>query len=413
MTRHPRPRTNERGIALVVALLVLLVMSLLAVVMMATVMGDRKVAGHSTRESAALNAAEAGVAEACSRIRNLDINFASNPRGVAQIFNCVPGSVPVLGVDSTGFATAQTAGQYLRYTTTGRGSNTLTITYKTDAQRTVIYKYDPTKNPPVQTATGSPIYVITSTGTVGVDKRTVVAEVFQKPITVAVAGAFQAGIDVKFSGNAVACGYNHRADTPVNTGVNGRNGNPGDCNENLAANPPQWEWPTGQLAGIWTTGAPGGSGASNAFGNPPTSENNPIFFAGPWEALGMTQAEYYNWIGLPQAAAPANMNGIIYLDNNAVKQDATGAWNCNSGTGLLYADGDLTLNAGFTWRGLIYCEGDLKLNGNAWILGAVVAKGKTSVKFNGGATVLYSYDAIQNYISKFGGRIVNYSWREL
>ncbi len=413
MSRLPRRRPQERGIALVVALLVLLVLSLLAVVMMATVMGDRKVAGHSTRETSALNTAEAGIAEACSRIRNLDIQFGANPRGVAQIFNCAPGSVPALGVDSTGFATAQTAGQYLRYTSTGRGVNTLTVTYKTDAQRTVIYKYDPAKNPPVQTLTGSPIYVVTSTGVEGPDKRTVVAEVFQKPIQVAVSGAFQAGLDVKFTGNAVACGYNHRADTPVGTGSNGRNGNPGDCNENLFANPPQWEWPSGSLAGIWSTGAPGGSGASNAFGTPAKSENNPTFFAGPWEALGMTQAEFYAWVGSPVAALPGNMNGIIYLDNNAVKQDATGAWSPSSGTGLIYADGDLTLNAGFTWRGLIYCEGNIKVNGNAWILGAVVCKGKSSIKFNGGATVLYSYDAIQNYISKFGGRIVNYSWREL
>ena len=78
----------------------------------------------------------------------------------------------------------------------------------------------------------------------------------------------------------------------------------------------------------------------------------------------------------------------------------------------MYADGNLTLNNSFTWRGLIYCEGDLTLNGSAWILGAIVAKGAGNVKFNGGATVLYSHDAIQNYVTKFGGRFTNLSWRE-
>jgi len=107
------------------------------------------------------------------------------------------------------------------------------------------------------------------------------------------------------------------------------------------------------------------------------------------------------------------MNGLIYLDNDAVKQNASGAWSLNSGTGLVYADGNLTLNNNFVWRGLIYCEGDLKLNGTAWILGALVVRGNGQVTANGGATVLYSYDAIQNYLSKFGGKFVNLSWREL
>lgn len=405
--------SNQRGIALVISMLVLLVLSLIAVALMSTIMTEKKVGAHGARDSAALDVAEAGVAEACSRLRNQDIVLSTlNPRAVAQIFNCAAGSVPALGVDSTGFATAQVAGQWLRYSTATRNAATLTIRFKTDAARTVIYKYDYTKNPTVQTATGTPIYVITSTGQRGANQRTVVAEVVQKPIIVAVAGAVQSGQDVKFTGNAISCGFNHRADTPAGTGSSGRAG-AGGCAENNFASPPQWEWPTGALSGIWSTGAANNGGASGATGSPAFSNNNPTFFNGPWETLGMTQAEFYNWIGLPQATAPGNLNGIIYLDNDATKQNATGAWNLNSGTGLIYADGDLTLNNNFTWRGLIYCEGNLKLNGSAWILGSLVAKGKSEIKVNGGATVLYSGDAIQNYITKYGGRFTNLSWREL
>jgi Tfp pilus assembly protein PilX len=405
--------TNERGVALVVAVLVLLVMSLLAVVLMTTIVSDRKVGSHSVHEQAALDVAEAGIAEACSRLRNQDITLdTSNPRATAQIFNCLPGSVPVLGVDSTGLATAQAAGQWLRYSTAARSPNALTVKFKTDANRNVIYRYDYTQNPPVQTGSGSPIYVVTSTGTEGADQRTVVAEVFQKPIIVAVAGAVQAGQDIKFTGNAVACGYNHRADTPAGTGASGRLG-AGGCAENEAANPPLWEWLTGAKAGLWSTGQANQGGASGATGSPAFSNNNPTFFNGPWDALGMSQAEFYSWIGSPQATVPGNMNGIIYLDNDAIKQNATGSWHLSSGTGMIYADGDLTLNNGFTWRGLIYCEGDLKLNGSAWVLGSVVCKGKSQLKVNGGGTVLYSADAIQNYITKFGGQFTNLSWREL
>ncbi len=412
MSRRLPVVSNQRGIALVISLLVLLVLSLLAVVMMVSIMSERKVVGHGVRESSALDAAEAGVAEACSRLRNQDITLNNNPRAVAQIFNCNPGSVPVLGTDSTGFATAQPAGQWMRYTNATPGPGTLTVTYKTDPGRTVIYKFDYTKNPEVQTGTGSPIYVVTSTGRVGGDQRTVVAEVMQKPILVAVSGALQAAQDIKFTGNAIACGYNHRADTPAGTGASGRLG-AGGCAENELVTPPLWEWPSGQLAGLWSTGAANLGGASNSNGSPAFSNNNPTFFSGPWDALGMSQAEFYNWVGNPVATPPLNMNGIIYLDNNSIKQDASGSWSLNSGTGLVYADGDLTLNNNFTWRGLIYCEGDLKLNGSAWILGSVVVKGKSQVTYNGGATILSSMDAIQNYVTKYGGRFTNLSGREL
>ena len=404
--------SNQRGVALVIAVMVLVVLSLLAVVMMATITSDKKVGGHSTRESAALNVAEAGISEACARLRNQDINLNNNARGVAQIFNTGAGTVPVLGVDSTGYATAQTAGQWLRYTNATRGTGTLTITYKTNKLKTVIYKYDPTLNPAVQAGTGSPIYVITSTGREGADVRTVVAEVFQKPLNLAVNGAFCGGQDVKFTGNAFACGYNHRGDTPAGTGASGRAG-AGGCAENLAATPPQWEYPTGTLPGLWTTGPPGGSTpGGNADGAPQLSEGNPTFYAGPWVALGMTQAEFYAWIGAPIAAMPASPNGIYYIDNNATKQDATGAWSANSGAGLLYVDGDLTMNNNFVWRGMIYVEGDIKVNGSAWTLGSVIAKGKSSIKFNGGATVLYSAESIQQNIAKFGGKFCNLSWIE-
>src|SRR6185369_9039075 len=91
---------NERGIALVMALLVLLVLSLLAVVLMMSVNVDTKIAGHNQRESDALNVAQAGLSEAMTRLADpTDINLNNNPRAVAQIFNVAAGSVPVLGVD--------------------------------------------------------------------------------------------------------------------------------------------------------------------------------------------------------------------------------------------------------------------------------------------------------------------------
>src|SRR5439155_785269 len=83
--------------------------------------------------------------------------------------SCRPGSVPVPGADSIALATSQPADQWLDYSRATQGPGVLTIQYKTDPAKTTIYRYDPALNPAVQTASGNPIYVVTSTGRKGAD----------------------------------------------------------------------------------------------------------------------------------------------------------------------------------------------------------------------------------------------------
>ena len=403
------PLRNERGAALVVAILVLLLVAVLASILVINSTVETRLSGIDQRRAKALDLAEAGVSEAMARIKSVEIPNKLNPRMVAQIFLTIPGSVPELGTDSTGLATAQPAGNWLAYSTPERSPAALTVEYKTDAARSVVYRYDSTKNPPIQTVTGAPIYRVTSTGTVGNVSRTVVAEVCWTPIPFNIKGGFAAGQDVKFLGNAMSCGFNHRADTPTGTGFSGRAGS-GGCNENAGASPPHWEWPGGSITGIWSTANGNGGGAANANGTPPTSNYNPTFYAGPWEALGMTQSEFYAWVGPRIGSLPGTPNGIYYLDHDATNQNASGEFDLVTGQGFIYCDGDLNLHA--NWRGLIYVEGDLKLNSASWMLGAVICKGKGEVKFNGGATILYSADALQQYVGA-GGKVAMLSWHEM
>jgi hypothetical protein len=102
------------------------------------------------------------------------------------------------------------------------------------------------------------------------------------------------------------------------------------------------------------------------------------------------------------------------VDNDLVMGNSScpTAFHGVTGEGLLYVDGDLTLNAGFVYTGLIYVNGDLKLNGHAWVLGAMIVKGQTSIKVNGTATVLYSSDAISQKLSQYSGAFTTLSWRE-
>jgi len=396
------PVRGERGVALVMALLVLLVVSLLATTLMMSVNVETKVSSLSVREVQALNIAEAGIAEAVARIRTGEIPTNSNPRQVAQIFNTIPGSVPVLGTDSVALATRQPDGAWLPYTSAGKTDSVLTVTYKTDPSRTVIYRYDPGKNPAVQTVSGFPIFVVTSTGRQGGVSRRVVTEIIQRPVNINVKAAFAADKGIDFSGDSEICGFNHRMDTPA--GTRGR--------------PPcdSWEIASGHIPGSWSTGTITSDGSSSQYGSPmPNDPNQTGFYSGPWDALTMTQADFFSWIGAPVATEPVNPKGVYYIDNNSVSQDASGDFKYSGGTGegMLYVDGDLAINGNFIYRGLIYVEGDLQVNGTAWILGSLIVKGNSRVKIaNGYCTVLYSEETIAQTIARHGGQFVTLSWRE-
>jgi hypothetical protein len=119
-------------------------------------------------------------------------------------------------------------------------------------------------------------------------------------------------------------------------------------------------------------------------------------------------------VGAPSTALPASLNGITYIDNDGVPQNQSGSWGIEStgGEGLLYVDGDLNLTGPFTYKGLVYVEGNLASSGHIWVLGAIIARGRSGVKLTGGANVLYSEEAIQLAIAKFAGQFVTLSWRE-
>ena len=398
----PHPCRNERGVALMMALLVLLVISLLSVTLLMSVNVETKVASLSLRQVQALNLAEAGVGEAIARIRNGDIPSNANPLQVAQIFNALPGNVPVLGTDSVALATSQPAGAWLAYTTARKTDSVLTVSYKTNAAKTQIYKYDPSKNPAVQTVSGFPIFVVTSTGRQGAAYGRVVAEVIQKPVNANVKGALAADKGINFSGNSEICGFNHNIATPA--GTRGR--------------PPcdGWELASGHLPGAWSSGMITSGGSSNQEGSPvANSPGQTGFYSGPWDAFSMGQAEFFSWVGAPRSSEPSNPQGIYYLDNNGTSQDASGDFKYNGGTGegLLYVDGDLAINGNFIFRGMVYIEGDLKINGTCWILGGIIVKGRSQIKIaNGSCTILYSGDTITQNIAKYGGQFVTLSWRE-
>ena len=409
MTGARRDRTtgtgDERGMALVLALMVILVLTVIAAALMANVNTETKIAGYKIRDTQSLTVAEAGVQEAMLRIRNGDLLDDGNPRNVHLIYNAVSGSIPVSGADTTSLPTLQPVGDYLGYSSASKNQNVLSISYKTRGN--TILRYDDTASPKINPATGNPIWVVKSTGRNNGAYRSIYAEVTRSRVNVLARAAVAADVAISFSGNINVCGHDHRIDTPAQTV-------PTACDVSWHAPSPH----TTCLPGAWSSNIIQQNASSKVLGSPSNKRANQVtgFYSGPWDMLGMQQAEFWPWMGTAYATEPVAPQGIFYLDNEAVKQNGSGDFKFNGGNGegFLYVDGDLGLNGNFTWRGLIYAEGNLDINGNCWILGGLVVKGKTSVKIaNGSATVLYSGEAIQQKTSRYGGNIRTIAWREL
>jgi hypothetical protein len=400
------PVGNERGVALVMALLVLLVLSMLSAALMMSVNTETKIAGYSQRETDALNAAEAGLAEAVARIRVGDIPNNLNPSMVAKIFNAPAGSVPVLGANQVALATAQPLGAWLPYSTPTDGPDVLTVRYRTDnpVAPTAIYKYDPTLTPPIQTASGSPIFVIQSTGYAGRDVRRIQEEVILKPFKINVKGALAANVPIKFLGNSHTCGYDHSGLTP-----NGTDDETPCSGYHSGPEPP--------LPGGWSTDGITAGGSATNLGQPSgTLPGQAGFYTGPWDALTMTQAEFFQWIGAPVSIEPSPPRGVYYLDNNTIKGDGSGSFSFQGGDGegMIYVDGDLTVNGNFNYRGIIYVKGDVNIAGDFWCLGSMIVEGQTTIKTAAGSmSILYSSESIQQALQKYNGIVVALSWKEL
>jgi len=419
MSRPMQFHRDERGSALAVAVLVVLMLSLLGLALLQSVNDETKVSGYGVRDSKALNCAEAGISEAIERIRSGEVPDSLKPAMVTQIFNASPGSVPVLGTDSTALATAQPAGSWLGYSTATKGSDALTVTYKTNPARTAIYRYDATKSPAVQTTSGTPVFVITSTGRDGNSRRRVVAEVTMKKSSGSAnaKAAANGWAQINCSLLAHLCGYDHRLATPTWTAcVVGRDGTATSCNKNLAID--EWETDAEPIAAAWSGANIGEKDETIQYGSdPPVLEFQSPNYDGPWEVLGQTQAQFIASLPPRQSTIPANLNGVIYIDNDDIPHNASGKWHLYgpiSGTGMFYIDGDLDISGDFDYRGMIYAEGYCKTSDKLWVLGMIYSGQKLEINSkNYGCAVLFSSEAIMKGAGVFGSKTTMLSWREV
>jgi len=421
------PNRSERGSALVISLLILVTIAAIATGLMTSITSERRMVSYNMMSARALNYAEAGVSEAVERIRRNDIEDNGDPRMVAQIFLTSPGAVPEVGADTVALGTGQSVGNWIKYSTATKGPDVLTVEYKTDPAKTTIYKYDSGANPAIQTASGSPIFVITSAGRVGDITRRVRAEVSNTIISPNLKGAVVGKENVMLDGDVTVNGIDYIANFPTGTGSDGYRH-------------PEWESGTDSLAGVWSGDKIDTKKTPTIFGNPPEADKmgKGNFYAGPWEALNMTQTAFWDWIGDPDPTKEpaASPRGITYhAKSNGDKQDVKYKGNFY-GDGFLYVTGKLEIDGDFTFRGMIYCEDEIKIHGVAWIAGTVIGKkfhlhaknskkapAKKSFKLkskkkqeklqDNNITILLSKETIEKTINQSGGGYLTLSWREI
>jgi hypothetical protein len=399
--------TNERGVGLLMALLVLVAIGAIAVGLISSVATDRRLASYNADRAKAMQYAEAGVYEAYERIRVGDVPLKSNPdpKTVAQVFRATTGSMPAVGPDTIAMATGQPAGEWLPYSSPTKGPDVLTVRYMTNAARTGVYRYDVTQTPPIQGKTGDPVFIINSPARVGLARAEIEATVAMQNLKVNLLGAYASSDKLDFNGSIFVYGQDYTAETPVGTGNTGT----GD-NTYWSTNP--------AIAAAWSMKDIKIGGATKLSGNPNEAEFKTGFYDGPWNVFNMNQDEFWNWVGSPNKQLKADLpRGIIYLGDPKDKPqkghkkfDIKGGY----GDGLLYVNGRLKVNGDFTFRGLIYVEDDLEISGDAWILGGVVVadNAHTHGQKKTPMTVIASKETIQQYVGQYGNPFVTLGWKE-
>ncbi len=402
------------------AITVIMLLSLAAMALTATLVGstDLFIAGHQRSNSAALDVAEAGVAEALNRMsarpgelvsvggNNVDVSIQDpsdppDPNWRARIFGTAVNSAPSASDGAFHTGTVQSSSDRLDYADPSDPEQAILIEHKKrdfngDGVDEVVL-YSASRIPPENPTEGSPVELVTVIGRKGVARRTVQIEAIRFPIFPNISSALSANGSVDLRGNVTVCGHDHRLETPTGTQLPG-------CS-------PNWDTVGGHLPAVMTSGFPiTTQGSTDLLGSPVVTDSDP---ANPFytlaQALGLSQAELADLLASADNTTTGGvLEGVTYLQGD---YRISGL----QGEGLLYCTGDLELSGNGVFRGLIYVEGEFKNTGVTWILGAAMAEGDASVAVDFGAgtpTILYSSDALERALTR-AMRYVTLSWKEL
>jgi Tfp pilus assembly protein PilX len=406
---------NEKGIALVIALMVLAAVTMMGIAAILTSTLDMQIAGNERTGIQAQYAAEAGLAESIARL-NLgtgDAKYMGTPT--------TPSPWPAVWANNPN-ATYKGWGKGFKGEIKSTDNKVLfnyTVAvrlkeHKNGGNWVAFYNRTSgfTKSPYI--TGGSPVYYVESTGSSGNYRSKVVLEVTKDIYDYKVNGGFTANGNITLKGSSLIDGTQH-----TETGAPG-----GSCTfSNL----------TGSQPGISTEGSTVTNVGNKSTVTPAAQTGVAYAPQAPWDVLGLSQSQfdsiftnvqplsyagarsgelYLKGVGTYNPTSLAG-SGILVVHNPAFVpgECVKGVWDgaCDTGEtspcnrcATSKAPAKLDANTG-TFKGLIIAD-QVWLRGNVSIIGAVVSltSAETEATGAGNPTVLYSCEAIEKYA---GGKV--------
>ena len=388
--RYPRESLrDEKGMILVVSLMLISVLLLLGTTAVMTSTTDMKISANYKTGIQASYVAEAGIEEARAR---MGADFLPATGATGQIVDSSPTSTTwSVSIGGAGpYTSIQSALVY-----------TVSIVHQKNAANQILYwgdvngdgLYERTTSPTSITGLANKnIYLVTSNGVAANANKTIEVEMAKLP-PITVPGALYVNASTSIIGNA---------------NINGND----QCGTDATTNVP----------GVVSSLAPGTVDKSNnstvtgTGGSPSITYNHPVLSVRTMIDSQKQAANYtYNVVSathtgmswgtptlpsdLSQPSSCSVQNIVYYNTHNGSNYTDIKLAGGTTGCGILLVDGDLDINGGFSWYGVILVSGSVKYTGGGSknVTGGVIAGGSVIADVVGGnSNIVYCSSAVNS-----------------
>lgn len=423
--RYPRESlTDEKGMVLVVALLLISVLLLLGTTAVMTSTTDMKISTNYKTGNQAFYVAEAGIEEARARLKG---TLSTNPNCITDSYPTNTGWAAFIGMAAKSQGKGYNSGNAMHVRVDSIQS-TLDYTVKIEHQKNVanqILYWGDVNGDGINERTTSPtsstgmanknIYLVTSYGVAANANKTIETEVTRVPPITAPAALYVEAVTTIQGTSTNVIGVDQCGGSSL----------PGVVT-------------TLAMGTVTPTGKPMVCGAGQTCCD--FSPYPPCGATVPWDVVGggtnmdiqsiidgwKSSANYQYSVsgdtntgmawGTPTMGAtlqnPSSCNtaNVVYYNTNNMDIKLAGG---TSGCGLLLVDGDLEVNGGFSWYGMVIVSGSVRYlgGGDKNITGAVLVGGSMDADLVGGnANIVYCSSAINNMSANQPLRRL--SWKE-
>ncbi len=421
ISQIPKIASNEKGMVLVLALLLISVLALLGSTAVMTTTTDLKISANYKMSNQAFYVAEAGIEETRARMKG---SLITNPNYIADSFQTNTAWRAYIGTASKAQGKGYNSGNAMHVLVASLQSTldyTVTIIHQTNSAGNILYWGEcadisnprcgdgiPERTTSPANLTGLPnknIYLVSSNGVAANANKTIEAEVTRAPPITAPAALYVEAITTLQGTSTNVIGVD-RCGGPTNlpgvvttlaAGTVSPTGQPKVCGANQSC------------CGFSPYPACGATDPWDVVGNGKNLDIQSII--DNWKSSANYQYSVNGdthtgmaW-GTPtlapgpdelQKASSCNVSNVVYYNTNGTDIKLAGG---TSGCGLLLVDGDLEVNGGFSWYGMVIVSGSVRYlgGGDKNITGAVLVGGSMDADLVGGnANIVYCSSAIKD-----------------